>query len=638
MFIRFSARLVAFVTLILMLAACDRQVSETGMAGSQANQDRLASTDDLMSRTGNTIDPETHPGKVLFTDNCLTCHDGRVPKAPAAVWLEMMSPDALLDVMKAGVMQQQSSHLSAVQQLQIAEYITRTSLQDYVPPAPPTMCSNADSLFEGAPPASVGWGHDNGRFVASDVAGLDKTDAARLTLKWAFAYPAALRARSQPALGWNTIFVGSQDGTVYAFDLATGCVKWLHRADAEVRTAIVVDAETERLYFGDTHGRAYAMHAKTGELIWKTKVDDHANATITGTPSLGDDLLYVPISSLEVTSAADPTYACCTFAGAVAALDLASGEIRWKTYTVNEAPRQVSLTSVGTPVMAPSGAPVWNSPTFDAKRNRIYFGTGENYSSPADENSDAVFALDASTGEKLWKRQFTARDAWNVACVMGNPNCPEEDGPDYDVAASPIIVSLDDGSEVLVVGQKSGDVFGLNIDTGDVLWNVRLGYGGTSGGVHFGMATEGSRIYVPINDMADTGDGREYDLSLYGAGIHAVDAATGEVLWRKMAEHVCGERTLCDPGISSAVTAIPGAVFAGHLDGRFRAYDGETGDVLWEYDSTRTVETISGEMAAGGSMSGPGPAVASGHLVFNSGYGIYNHMPGNLLLVFSVPE
>ena len=143
--------------------------------------------------------------------------------------------------------------------------------------------------FDGNPPAAVGWGHDTNRFVPGDVAGIAPEDVATLKLKWAFAYPAALRARSQPAIGWNTVFVGSHDGTVYAFDLDTGCSKWSYRASAEVRTGIVVDATTDRLYFGDVHGRAYAMHAKTGELIWQTKVDDHANATVTGTPSLGDE-------------------------------------------------------------------------------------------------------------------------------------------------------------------------------------------------------------------------------------------------------------------------------------------------------------------------------------------------------------
>lgn len=617
-------------------AVAENAATETPPPGVEST--RTTSTDDLVSRAGEAIDVDTHPGKELFAENCLTCHDGRVPKAPAAIWLEMMSPDALINVMKDGIMTEQAAHLSADEQLQVAEYITRVSLADYEPPAPPAQCDASHMSFEGAAPAKVGWGHDTTRFVPADVAGLGREDLSNLKVKWAFAYPAALRGRSQPAIGWNSIFVGSHNGTVYAFDLDTGCTKWTFRAPAEVRTGIVVDAESERLYFGDAHGRAYSLNAKTGEVQWQVKVDDHANATITGTPALGDGLLYVPISSLEVSSAADPTYACCTFIGAVAALDIETGETTWKVRTIDQEPKEFSVTSIGTQVLGPSGAPVWNSPAYDAKRNRIYFGSGENYSSPADENSDAIFAVDATTGEKIWQRQFTPNDAWNVGCVLGNENCPEEDGPDYDFASSPLIISIDGETDILVAGQKSGDVFGLNIDTGEILWNQRLGYGGTSGGVHFGMSAEGTTVFVPVNDMADTGDGREYDLSLYGAGIHAVDVVTGDIKWRKMADNVCGDRANCDPGISSAVTSIPGVIFAGHLDGRFRAYDADSGEVLWAYDTTQEVETTTGIMASGGSMSGPGPAVADGHVVLNSGYGLYGHMPGNLLLVFEASE
>lgn len=636
--------LLAILLATMFVAACNPSDPETTeesasvTTGVSAEQESTAttvqqvpSTDDLLSKTGDAIDIANHPGKALFESNCLVCHDGRVPKAPAAIWLEMMSPDALINVMKDGIMSAQASNLSTDEQLQVAEYITRTSLQDYVPPTPPAQCSADRMGFDGNPPAKVNWGHDNSRFIPADLAGISQDEVSDLKLKWAFAYPAALRARSQPAIGWNTIFVGSHDGTVYAFDLETGCVKWSFRAPAEVRTGIVINPDTNRLYFGDVHGRVYSMNAKTGDLIWQVKVDDHANATVTGTPTLGVGQLFVPISALEVMSAADPAYACCTFIGSVAALNLETGEINWKARTVVQDPKEFGKTSVGTQILGPSGAPVWNSPAYDAKRNRLYFGSGENYSSPADENSDAIFAVDAATGERVWQRQFTANDAWNVGCVMGNENCPEENGPDYDFAASPIIISVKGKSNMLVVGQKSGDAYGLNIETGEILWNQRLGRGGTSGGVHFGMASDHETLFVPINDMDGTGGG---DISLYGAGLHAVDAVTGEIKWRNIADNDCGDKPNCDPGISSAVTAIPGVVFAGHLDGRFRAYAAESGEVIWAYDTTQPVETVTGITASGGSMSGPGPAVADGHVVLNSGYGLYGHMPGNLLLVF----
>ncbi|WP_394729272.1 PQQ-binding-like beta-propeller repeat protein [Altererythrobacter sp. GH1-8] len=617
-----------------LLVACQPAGEKEGDAGAGSEATRVNSTDDFVTRIGTPIDPDTHPGKALFYENCAGCHSGAVPKAPAIVWLEMLEPDMVLDALNNGIMKQQAAHLSPTQRQEIAEYLARVELDDYQPPAPPPTCTGDAARFAGPPPAAVGWGHDTGRFVPAENGGLNAADLKGLKLKWAFAYPGANRARSQPTIGWNTIFVGSQSGKVYAFDLATGCAKWTFRASAEVRNAIVADAKSKRLYFGDILGRVYALDAMTGKQVWQVKADDHPNATITGTPALGGGVLAVPISSLEVTSAADPKYDCCSFRGAVLALDPATGKRLWKTYTVPAEPREQGRTSVGAKILGPSGAPVWGSPAYDAKRDRFYFGSGENYSSPADENSDALFAIDARTGRKLWQVQFTKNDAWNVGCMIGNENCPKENGPDLDLAASPILVPIGDGKDIVVVGQKSGVAYGVDPDTGKIVWDRRLGHGGTQGGVHFGMAREGVSIYVPIVDMVDTYDDRTYDAKLNGAGIHAIEAATGKVIWRNKAKDNCGGRPYCDPGVSAAATAIPGAVLAGHLDGMLRGYDRKTGKILWSYDTTKPVKTITGVTARGGGMSGPGPAAYNGHLVVNSGYGLYFHMPGNVLLVF----
>jgi polyvinyl alcohol dehydrogenase (cytochrome) len=615
----------------LLLVGCDGTSSTDKVGG-----ERITSTDELQSRTGPTIDVTKHPGKGLFEANCASCHNGGAPKAPQQVWLEMMAPDSILAAMNGGIMNQQAAKLSPVERLQIAEYLVRVPLDKYRPPSQPPMCKAAHAKFDlTSPPANVGWGHDNRRFTPTEVAGLTRDQVPSLKLKWAMAYPAAIRARSQPSIGWGTVFVGSQDGTVYALDLATGCTKWRFRASAEVRSGVVADAQTKRIYFGDVLARAYAVDAMTGKLAWMSKVDDHGNATITGTPTIGGGRLFVPISSLEVTAAADPKYACCTFRGSVAALELNNGRQAWKHYTVLDAPTVRGKTKAGTSILGPSGAPVWNSPTYDPATDRIYFGSGENYSSPADGNSDAVFAVDAKTGKRLWVTQLVKGDAWNVGCMMGNDNCPKEKGPDLDVASSIFVIPIGGGKTMIVAGQKSGDVHGLDPATGKPLWKTNLGHGGTQGGVHFGMAAQGRLIYVPINDMADTRDGRVYDASRRGAGLHGVDAATGQVFWKSLADNICRERKNCDPGISSAVTAIPGLVFAGHLDGRFRAYDGRNGRALWTFDTTQEIRSISGEVAHGGSMSGPGAAVANGYVVVNSGYGLYYHSPGNVLMVFT---
>ena len=348
----------------------------------------------------------------------------------------------------------------------------------------------------------------------------------------------------------------------------------------------------------------------------------------------------VPVSSLEVVPAADPNYECCSFQGKVVAVAPGTGEVIWSHSTIPTPPVEVAVTSAGTRVLAPSGAPVWSSPAVDYQRNLVYFGTGENYSSPADESSDAIIAVDLTSGERAWQRQSTANDAWNVACMMAdNPNCPDEDGPDFDHGSSMILIEGEHGS-VLAAGHKNGTIFGLDPDReGALLWSTRVGRGSIQGGVHFGMATGDGLIYAPINDMNDTRNGDFLDPALARPGIHAIDVASGEVQWRHVQENLCtDDRPFCDPGVSAAVTAMPGVVFAGHLDGHVRAYAAADGSVLWDFDTTAPVPAVNGLTAQGGGMSGGGPAIGDGYLVVNSGYGLYFHEPGNALLVFGPKE
>lgn len=155
------------------------------------------------------------------------------------------------------------------------------------------------------------------------------------------------------------------------------------------------------------------------------------------------------------------------------------------------------------------------------------------------------------------------------------------------------------------------------------------------GGIHFGMSSEGTRIYVPIYDSMTAPLGGIYD-NRGVPGMHMVDARTGKEVWSGALFDECRGRKGCEPGISAASTAIPGAVIAGHVDGWLRAYDGATGKVLWQTDTVRDYPTASGAIAHGGTMSGPGPAVYDGNLIINSGYGFASQMPGNALLVHSI--
>ncbi len=639
-----SKRLLLGLALVF-LSACEKQSAPP--VTPEANESNALQSPDAFQIGMEELGPrELMPGAPLYETHCASCHAGTVTRAPAFAWLEMMTPQAVLATMTEGVMRQQANHLSVHQKRAVAEFITRTSLDSQVADAPAPTCTGEAAEFDlRRPIARVGWGHDTSRFVGETDAGFTAEALPRLELKWAFAYPNARRARSQPAIAFGAVYVGSQDGRVYAFDLETGCQRWSFQAAAEVRTGIVVGEpppsapeDPPTLYFGDILAKLYAVHALTGELVWSLKVDPHPSATLTGTPALAGNRLLVPISSLEVIPASNLDYACCTFQGRLVALEPATGMVLWSHSAIPNPPQVVGRTIAGQPVLAPSGAPIWSSPTVDLQRNLVYFGTGQNYSSPADRNGDAIIAVDLDTGERVWQRQSTAGDAWNVACMMeDNPNCPEEDGPDFDHGSSIILAQQEESSSVLLAGHKNGTIFGLDPDRqGALLWATRVGRGSIQGGVHFGMATGEGLVYAPINDMNNTRNGDLLDPDLARPGMHALDVASGEVMWRHIQENLCGaERPFCDPGISAAVTALPGGVIAGHLDGVIRAYSAQTGEVVWSYDTTQPVAAVNGMMARGGGMSGGGPAIGDGHLVVNSGYGLYFHEPGNALMVFA---
>lgn len=502
------------------------------------------------------------------------------------------------------------------------------------------------------PPSSVqsvraqGWGFDlkNSRFLPATTAQLPPQDVEKLKLKWAFVFDDATKVRSQPAISNDTVYIGSASGTVYALNRANGCIRWTFENTWEVRTAITLTTDIDgrsMVFFGDFRATAFALDAQTGKLIWKQKVDEHLGATITGSPTLYQDVLYVPISSFEVALAAAPVYPCCTFRGAVVALDAKTGALKWKT-PVMDPPTERGSNALFVNRYGPSGAPVWNSPTIDAQRGVLYVGTGENYSQPVSDSSDAVIAMDLKTGTIKWKRQLIPNDAWNMACslpVIGT-NCPENPGKDLDIGASPILATLPDGNDMLLVGQKSADVWGLNPDSGEVVWHKNLGKGGALGGVHWGMAYDGEKLYVPISD---------YMLKIPGLNpvdpdnkapkqpsLSALDIKTGEILWRKELSAICNEPEECDPGLSAAITAIPGVVFAGALDGHLRAYASQDGRLLWDVDTTRQVTGVSGEIGHGGSLDASGPVIIEGEVYVNSGYGFFGELPGNVLLVYSV--
>src|SRR5688572_13623885 len=349
-------------------------------------------------------------GKQVFTDACASCHSGAADsRAPAPDALRGRSPQAIVETLVNGAMRVQGSRMTGVERRAVAEYLTGRSLEGDVSGAATGRCQTNQQPSRAGDGGWRGWspGPSNTRFQSVADASLTTGDIPKLTLKWAFAFPDASSAWAQPTVGDGRLYVGSQNGTVYALDRTSGCIRWTFAASGGVRTAITLG--NALLYFGDTAGNVYAV-SNAGVQRWRRAVETHPLARITGSPTLHDGRLYVPTSSYEEAQGADPQYPCCTFRGSVTALDAATGNVAWKTYTIAQEPQRRGTSTAGVTLWGPSGAAIWSAPTVDARRGLLYVATGNIYSGPAHPAGNAVIALDLQTGAVRWSKQFTPND------------------------------------------------------------------------------------------------------------------------------------------------------------------------------------------------------------------------------------
>jgi polyvinyl alcohol dehydrogenase (cytochrome) len=568
----------------------------------------------------------------------MSCHGSRaVERAPNVKTLRQMTPERIYDALTTGSMRIHVENLPDDLRRGVAEYLSDRKLgagASGEARSMPNQCGPGSSQFN---PAAArgwnGWGGDthNTRFQPPDAAGLTVEKTKQLKLKWAFAFPGATVMYGQPAVVGGRLFAGADTGYVYSLDASTGCVYWSFQSQAGVRTSINIgplksQPSTYAAYFGDLRGNVYAVNAATGALLWKTTVDTHGITRVTGTPALHDGRLYVPVASMEESGASNPNYACCTFRGSVVALDAETGRQIWKTYTVFEEPRPVRTNSRGVEQWAPAGAAVWGTPVIDVQRRAVYISTGNAYTSPAPETTNAIFAMDMDSGKVLWFVQDIPKDAWIAGCgpftdpsTKPPENCPAEMGPDYDFSAGVILKRLPGGRTILIAGQKSGIVWAHDPDRkGAILWstNVAKVPPGPQGELVWGGAADDQKVYFGVNS----------------GGVVALELSSGRTAWFKTLDPASGRGR----GNSASVSLIPGIVFATGWDGVVRAMSTEKGELLWEYDTIRDFQTVNRLAAKGGSMGAQGATVAGGMVFVGSGYiGFQSGTPGNVLLAFS---
>lgn len=518
-------------------------------------------------------------------------------------------------------------------------------------PAPP-MCSK-DQLAIRIPTGttSKGWGFDaqNSRQVSAKDAGLTSKDLSNLEVAWTLAFPGTTTLRSQGVVVGSTLFYAAgQAGRLYALDAATGCAKWIAQTPSEIRTGLAFGklgkSGTYALVGSDGGGQVQAWDAMTGKLLWRVDPRVGGIGMLTGTPAFAGDKLIVPISAIDVALAMRPSYGCCKGHGAVAALSAATGARLWTYHTMVDATPLGIKNSQGVEMMGPSGAPIWSSPAIDLKQGVVFVGTGENTSPPATGTSDSIVAIDLATGRAKWVFQALANDVWNMSCPQGRGskrtpgvNCffYESDSVlrDHDFGAGPVLVAPN-GKPMVLAGQKSGDVWGLDAKTGAKIWNQKFGPGTALGGVHWGLAADSRRLYAPISDPGVPADKS-------AAGVHALDPATGKVLWSWRVQPACdpprGAKVagcMAHAGISAAPIVLDQSIVAGGLDGRVWVLDAATGKVVATHDTIGSFDGINGVKGNGGAIDSAGIFAGGGSVFVNSGYSQFGQQGGNVLIAY----
>lgn len=592
-----------------------------------------------------------HPGQAIYQESCGTCHNQpEATRSPSLETLQKMRVQVLAYAINEGKMKAQAAHLDSDQKRLLVDYLANRNQSDDAW-INAMMCPADRKGVDTSVPAAVstfGFDKRNQRNLSAEQAGLRTKDFPKLELAWAMGFPGATTMRSQPAVLGSTLFYPVADlAQLFAINIAgpEPCIQWVYQSEVSLRSSAAYGQLSDGRHVvavSDLGSFTHLVDAQTGEGIWRTHVGLSELSMTTGTPVIHDDKVIVPISQYEIMIAGANPHVCCTSHGAVTALDAKTGNKIWTTHTMEDA-KPIRDRGDGQMIWGPSGAPIWNSPAVDEKRGVVYVGTGEATSEPAHPNTNAILALDLKDGSIKWSFQATPDDIYIVGCgPRGRSlNCPKPEDTvyrDVDFGASVILADVN-GKDLIFAGQKSGTVWALDPDqNGKVVWRRDFGEGSPGGGVHWGIAFDGTNVFAPINRAYNYGvDGPEKP------GIHSVRASDGKVAWSFESKPDCsGDRRTRVPacqmsvGMSGAPTLIDGVVLQGSVDGMLRAINKKTGKQVWQYDTARVFDAVNGVEAKGGAIDNASIVATQGYLFVNSGYGMFGQMPGNVLLAFKV--
>ena len=599
-------------------------------------------------------------GEAVYNTRCKSCHEPAVERAPSRAELVFHTPADIVTALTTGVMAPMAKGLSRPEIEAVALYLAPG--QKLGSTGSDQMCaSNGPIKASASDWPALGPDENSSRFQPNP--GIGAAEVPRLKVKWAF----SMAGGGQPVVVGDWLFITNRGGKFYALDAKTGCVHWAIEDASSRTTPMVIRSSISpsgwATFVGVGKRVVRAFDAQTGKEIWHSEsLENHMASNITGTPVVSGDQIFVPLSSGEEVVAMQPNYACCTFRGSLAALDLKTGQKQWQTFMITAPLQPTRKNANGIQMLGPAGAPVWASPTVDAKRGLVYLVTGDSYTDATTDGDDAIVAVEMKTGKVRWRNQVTTNDNFIVGCSgpVKVANCPSPTGPDYDFGATPILFKRGN-KQILVAGQKSGIVYGVDPDTGHTLWKTAVGAGSPLGGIEWGIGADSKYVFVPNSDIGEIFN--EIAIAAGAAppapenaapgkpGLSALDPFTGKVVWNTPAPvapcHYAGDRSkdftkgACVRAQSAAPGVMPGIVFSGTLDGWFRAYDAANGKIVWEFSTTaQTYNTVNANPAQpGGGIDGMGPTIAGGMVYTMSGFNGAARTGSNgvnVLLAFSV--
>jgi outer membrane protein assembly factor BamB len=383
-----------------------------------------------------------------------------------------------------------------------------------------------------------------------------KANVATLMPKWnVFTYPAAAELTV-----WNgTVYGVDGGGYVRALNLATGATIWTFH-DKTAGDAIYGAPAffNGNLYVGTTgtHGdlaAVYALNARTGKVVYQWTAPS-TEFSFQGPPAIANGLLYIGVSGFN-----EETGICDTYDNLIA-LSLYS-------------PTLLSGLSL-IPAANEVGADIWDAPVQDLNGN-IFVGTGNSCNSTSLTYEDSVMRLQSSPSQPKMAIKWFYKSA---SAVPGN---------DMDFGSSSIFVN-----NMVVSGGKDGNVYAFNPTTGALIWKTHTGE------VVGTPATDGTRVYVPVNFQEANGSGGACVVGSICGAFTALNLSNGSVAWSVPAhEDRASSSNFSPPAVTQNM------VFTA-FDQTFYAFDAATGKTLWSYKDTSGAEIWAGMSVVNGCVFG----------------------------------